>query len=337
MRRTFARRSLFNVTVALGLAALANLGACAHNRTAGERDDPPPIIAHRGASAYLPEHTLPAYALAIGQGADVIEPDVVLTRDGVLVCSHDLYAANSAAMARLYPTRARADGKFYLIDFDLAELRAVGEPLGRNAALGPGMTIATLDELITLVQRVNSVTRRERPLEIIPEAKHPAFHRENGRPIESALVSALAARGYRARTDGAVIQCFDLDALRRIRVELGCDLRLVYLVGDPPSDAVLDEVATFADGLGPNRRLLGTPAASPTSPTPIDTDLVSRAAARGLPLFPYTFHVDDPTTPAARAEIDAMRRTLAIPGVRGIFTDNPDLGVDARHHGAQTR
>ena len=186
----------------------AVVGGCASDGGCGARTSGL-VIAHRGASAYLPEHTLEAYSMAIGQGADMIEPDVVLTRDGVLVCSHDVYISNGRAMERLYPGRARADGKHYIIDFDLAELRGVGEPLGRNSEHGRGMTIATLDEALALVERVNSAWvdgrgARER-IGVIPEAKNPGFHRSEGKAIEPALVEALAARGYTSAADGAII------------------------------------------------------------------------------------------------------------------------------------
>lgn len=300
--------SIMRTTVrSLIAAAVFSLMACApHSSTL--------VVAHRGASAYLPEHTLAAYALAYGMGADAIEPDVVLTRDGVLVCSHDTTIHNEEAMRRAFPGRARADGKWYFIDLDLAELRSVGTPLGRNAGNAEGMTIATLDEIITLVQRLNETTGRR--VEIVPEAKSPAFHRREGKPIEGALVAALEARGYRSRADGAVVQCFELESLRTMRHELNCDLRLVYLVGEPVSDAVLDDVASFADGIGPSRKLIVNDDGSPGK----QPDLVEKARSRGLAVYAYTFGADEAM----------VRRFVRIPGVTGVFTDNPDVAVRVR-------
>jgi glycerophosphoryl diester phosphodiesterase len=272
------------------------------------------VIAHRGASAYLPEHTLPAYALGYGMGADVLEPDVVLTRDNVPICSHDLTIHNEAVMAASHVDRRRADGKWYFIDFDLAELKALNAPLGRNAERAAGMSLATLDEMIGLVQRMNAGTGRR--VGIVPEAKAPEFHRDAGRPVEAAIVETLARHGYTKRTDEAIIQCFDLDTLRRIRHELRCDLRLVYLIGDPVADQTLDDAASFADGIGPNRKLIveddGTPGKQP--------DLIEKAHARGLAVYPYTFGADEAMT----------RRFMQMNGVTGIFTNNPDVAVRAR-------
>ncbi|MFG0313014.1 MAG: glycerophosphodiester phosphodiesterase family protein [Phycisphaerales bacterium] len=272
----------------------------------------PIIIAHRGASATLPEHTLEAYTLAYAQGADCIEPDVVLTKDHVLVCCHDLTVSNEAAMRELYPDRARADGKWYVIDFTLAELRAIGETIGRNDPPLPGTTIATLDEMIKLVQRLNERTGRE--VSIIPEPKKPSFHRAEGYDISAALVGTLRSHGYHWRGDGAIIQCFEVEALERMRLDFHCELRLVYLSSDPISDETLDHLATFADGIGPSRKLIEDEGEA------VDPGLVTRAHERGLAVYAWTFGTD-----AAMTD-----RFLHEYRVDGVFTDNPDVGVEVR-------
>ena len=272
------------------------------------------VIAHRGASGYLPEHTLEAYSLAYGMNADVIEPDVVLTRDGVLVCSHDLTIHNPGVMAAAFPDRRRPDGNWYFIDFDLAELKALNAPLGRNAETAQGMQIATLDEMILLVQRLNKATGRS--VEIIPEPKSPKFHRDAGNPLEPVVVETLARHGYTSRTDGAIIQCFDLDALKRIRHQLHCDLRLVYLVSKPVEDVVLEGVAAFADGFGPSRRMIeGDNGEAGTQP-----DIIRKSHARGLPVYMYTFGNDEAT----------VRRFMQTHAVDALFTDFPDIAVRVR-------
>jgi len=299
---------------ALAAAALALLAGSAPNP-----DVPTPtplIIAHRGASAYLPEHTLAAYTLAYGMGADVIEPDVVLTRDGELICSHDLTLDPhlTPTLERTFASRRRPDGKWYFIDFDLAELKGMQTALGCNAAALDGFQIASFDEMVTTVQHLNAATGRN--VAIIPEAKSPAFHRSEGKPIEPALVDALARHGYRSRTDAAIIQCFDLESLRQMRKELHCDLRLMYLISDPVTPALLDDLATFADGVGPSRKLIeeddGAPGKQP--------DLVTLAHARRLAVYPYTFDAD-----AART-----KRFFSEYHVDGLFTNNPDVGVRVR-------
>lgn len=272
------------------------------------------VIAHRGASAYLPEHTLVSYALACGQGADYIEPDVVLTADGVAVCSHDITVSNERLMRERFPGRERSDGKWYFIDFTLDELRCLGQSLGRDGGRLPGLQVATLSECLSLVARLEETTGRE--IGVIPEPKQPEFHRAEGLPIEPVLVEVLRRHGYSDRGDRAIIQCFDLASLRQIRTELACDLPLVYLSGDPIRDETLDEVASFADGIGPSWELIETEEGRPGN----DPELIARAKARGLAVYVYTFGEDL-----------ARQRRFMDRGVTGLFTDNPDLTVRVRN------
>ncbi|MCC7387649.1 MAG: hypothetical protein IT431_02665 [Phycisphaerales bacterium] len=267
------------------------------------------VIAHRGASAYLPEHTLEAYALAYGQGADMIEPDVVLTRDGVAVCSHDVTVPNTALMGERFPGRAREDGEWYFADFTLDELRCVGQSPGRGGDTLRGLQLATFDECLALVGRLNETTGRR--VGVIPEPKRPAFHREEGLAIEPVVVETLGRYGYTDRDHAAIIQCFELDALKLMRGSLGCELRMIYLCGDPVSDGTLDEVASFADGIGPSWKLVEAEEGGPGK----DPDLIARALARGLSVYAYTFGSDT----------DRQQRFIAM-GITGMFTNNPDIG-----------
>src|SRR5688572_10121230 len=148
------------------------------------------VIAHRGASGYLPEHTLEAKALAYGLGADFLEQDVVATRDSQLVVLHDLHLDDVTDVALRFPERCRADGRHYVIDFDLAELQrlTVSERRGAGAAAArfPGrfpldkgaFRIATLDQELDLIEGLNRSMRRN--VGIYPEIKHPQWHREQG-------------------------------------------------------------------------------------------------------------------------------------------------------------
>ncbi|MBI2827014.1 MAG: glycerophosphodiester phosphodiesterase [Planctomycetia bacterium] len=295
----------------LAWAAFACLSASAVARADGAPSDRKLVIAHRGASGYLSEHTLPAYALAYGLGADYIEPDVVLSRDGVLVCHHDIHLGQTTDVAHRFPDRARPDGKFYCIDFTLAELKTL-QAKGRNDPLEPGYQLATLDELLTMVQRLNE--RSGRAVGTIPEPKSPAWHREQGQPIEPKLLAAYAARGLSRRGDPVIVQCFELESLRRMRHELKSDLKLVYLTGDSLDDATLDELAKFADGIGPSAKLIENDG------RPVDgNSLVRRAHERGLKVYPYTFGKDE--APA--------RRFYWNYGVDGLFSDFPDVAVRA--------
>ena len=273
------------------------------------------VIAHRGASGYLPEHTLEAYTLAYAQGADFIEPDVVLTRDGVPICAHDITMSAVTDVAQRFPRRARPDGRYYWIDFDLAEIKQLRK-LGRRSPADTtdtrGYNVATLEETIDLVKRLNATFNKN--VGIIPEPKDPAFHAENDRPIEITLQGVLQGRGYNDPDAPAIIQCFDLDALETF-ARLGSRIRLVYLFSDRPDDATLQRAALICHGVGPNRDLLET---SDARPTP----LLATLQETGFAIYPWTFTNDR----------QAMARFFGTPGITGLFSDYPDIAVQARNN-----
>lgn len=270
------------------------------------------VIAHRGASGYLPEHTLPAYALAYAQGADVIEPDVVLSKDGVLICNHDITMDSTTDVAQKFPDRKRADGHYYFIDFTLPELKTL-QSKGRKDALEPGYPVATLEEMLTMIGRLNERTGRK--VATIPEPKSPNWHRKQGQPIEQPLLDMYKRHGFTKRTDPVIVQCFELDSLRAMRKDLHTDLTLVYLTGLPLSDKQLDDIASFADGIGPSITLIEK------SQQPVNgANLVKAAHQRGLKVYPYTLDRDEEET----------RRFFWTYDVDGLFTDFPDVGVRAR-------
>ncbi|HVS22519.1 MAG TPA: glycerophosphodiester phosphodiesterase family protein, partial [Gammaproteobacteria bacterium] len=169
--------------------------------------DAPIVIAHRGASGYLPEHTLEAKALAFGLGADYLEQDVVATRDAELVVLHDPYLDDVTDVAERFPGRRREDGRHYAIDFDLVELRQLavserrrsGSRGARFPARFPPETaifrIATLEEELALISGLNRSTGRN--VGIYPEIKHPQWHREHGIDLARLLIDKLYAHGYR--------------------------------------------------------------------------------------------------------------------------------------------
>ena len=270
------------------------------------------MIAHRGASGYLPEHTLEAYALAFAQGADFIEPDVVASRDGVLVCNHDIHMQDTTNVAELFPDRARDDGRYYFIDFTLAELKTLAVR-GRRDTAEPGYQIPTLAEMLTLVRRLNERTGRN--VGTIPELKSPRWHREQGQPLEARLLDQYAAFGFTQRTDPVIVQCFELDTLRRLRQEFKTDLRLVFLDRRGLNDQTLDDLATFADAIGPAMKQIEDDGRSVD-----ENSLVLRAHKRGLKVYPYTLGNDE-----AQA-----RRFFTDYAVDGLFADFPDVAVRAR-------
>ena len=302
----------------------------------------PIVIAHRGASGYLPEHTLEAKALAYGLGADYLEQDVVATRDAQLVVLHDLHLDDVTDVASRFPGRQRADGRHYAIDFDLAELQqlAVSErrkPGSRSArfperfpADAALFRISTLEQELALIEGLNKSMRRT--IGIYPEIKHPRFHHEHGIDLAGKLLAVLAAHGYSNAGSAAYVQCFDADELRRVREDLGSRLQLVQLVGEEPEYAPLltaeglASVARYADALGPSYKQL----VSPTDVPPLrKSPLVDAAKRAGLKLHPYTFRRDE--LPAFATDFEALVLAFFTEiGVDGLFCDQPDIAARVR-------
>lgn len=305
--------------------------------------DLPLIIAHRGASAYLPEHTLPAKALAHAMGADFIEQDVVLSRDGVPIVLHDIHLDSTTDVAERHPDRARADGHFYAIDFTLAEIQALRAHERRGAdgravfpsrfPDGPGLLqVPTLAEEIAFIDGLNRSRGIEAGLYI--EMKGSAFHRAEGKDLPAAVLRVLDDAGWGRRVGHVFLQSFEPDALRYLRHELKTPLPLIQLLGDNAwledgavdfdalrSDAGLDAIATYADGIGP--WLMQLYRGVDANGNPLLTDLVARAHARGLLVHPYTFRADQ--LPPGIDSFEALHRLfLRDLGVDGIFTDFPD-------------
>ena len=320
---------------------------------------PPLIIAHRGASAYLPEHTLPAKALAHAMGADFIEQDVVLSRDGVPVVLHDIHLEATTDVAARYPDRARGDGHFYALDFTLAEIRGLragerrgpdGEPVvpQRFPAGAPFLGVPTLAEEIALIDGLNRSRGVTAGLYI--EMKGSAFHRAEGHDLPAAVLRVLDDAGWSERRDRVFLQSFEPDVLRRLRFELKTPLPLIQLIGENAwaedgaidfdalrTDDGLDAIAAYADGIGPWIMQLyrGRDAAG----APKLTDLAARAHARGLLVHPYTFRADQ--LPPDVDSFDELHRLFFLElGVDGIFTDFPDRSRalrDALLHEAVTQ
>ncbi|MGP1273403.1 MAG: glycerophosphodiester phosphodiesterase family protein [Phycisphaerales bacterium] len=308
----------------LALLLLVSVVGCAKHR-ATERD--PIVIAHRGASAYEPEHTMQAYRLALDMGADYIEPDIVFTRDLVAICAHDLTMEQTTDVEQRFPDRARPDGSWYWIDFDLSEVKTLNKH-GRSAEALAGENgpyrVVTLRELIDTVQaehfrrmlvRPYILGASKGPVGIVPELKKPGFYKQHASGFDSAsaLTEELRINMYvlPELDDLVMIQCFDLDTIEHLATL--SDLPLIWLTSEDPTDEQLDRAAAVAHGLGPNRRLLEDDAGNPKP-------LIERARSRSLALYPYTF----------KNEQDAMERFLHEHRVEGLFTDNPDVGVRAK-------
>ncbi len=302
----------------------------------------PAIIAHRGASAYLPEHTLPAKALAYAMGADFLEQDVVATRDDQLVVLHDIHLDRVTDVAARFPGRGRDDGRYYVRDFDLAEIRSLsvterldneGEPVypGRFPPHSSRFAVHTLAEELEFVHGLNKATGGSAG--VYPEIKRPAWHREQGIDLSAAVLGVLAAHGYEGPDDAVLVQCFDAEELRRLRAELGCSMRLVQLIGDNSweeaetdydalcSERGLAELTKTADAIGPWVNRLYS--ADGDGVPPRSTGLAERAHSAGLLVHPYTFRADD-LPPGFGSFAEMLRYFCVELAVDGLFTDFPD-------------
>jgi glycerophosphoryl diester phosphodiesterase len=201
----------------------------------------PVVIAHRGACGYLPEHTFPAKALAYTMGADYLEQDVVATRDDELVVLHDIHLDRVTDVAQRFPERARDDGRYYVRDLTLVEIKTLCVHERQNAdgsqvypdryqANSEVFRINTFTEELQFIDDL--ATNVGRPVGIYPEIKRPAWHQQEGVDITIEFLKVLTQFGYESYGDPVYVQCFDNQELVRIREHLDCELKLVQLLGE---------------------------------------------------------------------------------------------------------
>ncbi|MFT4994746.1 MAG: glycerophosphoryl diester phosphodiesterase [Paraglaciecola sp.] len=299
----------------------------------------PLVIAHRGASGYLPEHTLEAVTLAHMQAADFIEQDVVLSKDLVPVVLHDIHLETVTDVEQKFPARQRKDGRYYAFDFSLAELKTLrvhereskpGKQVFPDRYQGnTHFTIATFEEEIELITELNRQFGKQ--IGFYPEIKSPAWHRKEGADI-SKIVLAMLRKHQLDDPDKAIyVQCFDFAETQRLRNELGAKVKLVQLIaendwGESDTDYValrtpemLAEVAKVAQGIGPwipQLFDLGTQQ---------QTLLPRHAKQAGLSIHPYTFRKDElPPDVSVKQVLDILFKDIKVDGV---FTDFPDIVV----------
>ncbi len=303
----------------------------------------PVVIAHRGASGYLPEHTLPAKALAYGLGADYLEQDIVLTKDDVPVVLHDIFLDTVTDVAKRFPDRKRADGRYYALDLTLAELKQLrvterfnaktGQPVfaKRFPANASEFHISTLEEEYQFIQGLNRSMGRT--VGVYPEIKQPKWHREQGHDISKIVLPILARYGYATKQDPCFVQCFEWAEVQRIRTELGWKGRLVLLYeakakGEDGTDfsvlvtpAGLKQVAAVVDGIGPSLGRIVTWSSGTEHKV---SDLVKNAHAAGLVVHPYTIRLDElPKNCPSPAALHTALFSEA--GIDGVFTDFTDV------------
>lgn len=302
----------------LGPAAVAAIAVAV---VAAARGEPPArkiLVAHRGASAYAPEHTIAAYRLALEQGADYVEQDLAVTKDGVLVCIHDLTLERTTNVEEVFPHRfvEVADGpqrgrRWLVNDFTLEELRRLDAGSWFDARFA-GARIPTFQEAIDLVRGRAG---------LYPELEDPAFYRQRGVHPERLVADLLCRNGLAADPKTPVIlQSFDETTLRRAASDLP-EVPRVFLVGAPDADRLdaqekVRAIAAWATGLGPDKVLVERQPA-----------LVQWAHAAGLTVTPWTFRS------GATGRFGAVREEMAhflfvyglfVYGLDAVFADNPD-------------
>lgn len=309
-------------------------------------DAKPLVIAHRGASGYLPEHTTEALVMAYMQQADYVEQDLVLSKDGHLVVLHDIHIDTTTDAAQKFPDRKRADDRFYAIDFTLKELKQLTVFERRNLKQlqvfpnrfqgEAGFQIATLQEHITLVKQLNRQLNKSIGWYI--EIKSPQWHLEQGQDIGKSLIKALQEHELNHSKAKVFVQCFDFTHTRRLRQTLGLKTRLVQLFAENSwgvsttdydrlkTEKGLLEIAKFADGIGPwipqlvniNNKQLHS------------TGLAELAHKHNLVVHPHTFRMDAlPEGISEKELLDALFKKLK---VDGIFTDFTDPVVSYLSH-----
>lgn len=361
--------------VALSAAAVAVGALFAPAAHAAESlVDRPIVIGHRGASAYVPEHTIEAYRRAIQLGADFVEPDLVMTKDGVLIARHEPYlGGDNAAFAGADSTDVASRPEFadrkksivldgipltgwFASDFTLAEIKTLraNERLPQlrpqSAAQNGLYEVPTLAEVIALVKEVEANTGRK--IGIYPETKHPTYHDQLGLSLEEALVSTLQAESFTDPTR-VFIQSFEVANLQQLNTLTELPLVQLFGGGGQPFDFVVagdsrtyddlataagfDFIATYADGVGPNKGRI-IPIVNGALGTP--TAFVELAHARDLLVHPYTFRSEnvflpatlrDGTDPAALGNYPEEYRAFFAAGIDGLFADNVDHAVGARN------
>ncbi len=291
----------------------------------------PIVIAHRGASGYVVEHTEAAKTLAHAQGSDYIEQDVVLSKDGEFVVTHDITMEETTNVEQQFPDRARSDGRYYFADFMWSEiqklsmhervLRGSEQPAFPHRFPGTaGQRVLRLSDEIKLITGLNETTRKQVGLYI--ELKSPAFHKkEFGYSMGESILRVLASLGIESEKDRCFIQCFEIDELKDLHDRVKCRLPLIQLLGKRPSDSEMKGIALYAKGIGPSLEILAN---RNESNEIVSTGLVESARQSGLLIHPYT--VRKHQQPKWSKSMEETHRVLIEQlKVDGFFSDYPDL------------
>jgi glycerophosphoryl diester phosphodiesterase len=274
---------------------------------------PKQLIAHRGASGYAPEHTVASYELAIAQKADFVEPDLAISKDGVLICLHDDTLERTTNIKDVFPDRYSREStgrngarQWIANDFTVAEIKQLDAGSWRDPKF-KGQRVPTWEEMVTLVRGKAGV---------YPELKSPPLYTKRGLDMVKIFVASVKKMGLERpdslKSTPVIIQSFDEPSVRRVATELPTIPR-VFLTekDDDVTDARLRQLATFATGIAPEKRIIAR-----------HPDMVGRAHALGLTVTSWTFRADEKTEyPSVR---DEMSQYLYTWGIDALFTNNPD-------------
>jgi glycerophosphoryl diester phosphodiesterase len=363
MLTRFVRALLLAISFTFAPAQAALADDDDEEERVGTHERKPIVIGHRGASGYVPEHTLVAYFIAIAQGADYVEPDLVMTKDGVLVARHENEIGGTTDVAERLEFASRRTTKsidgvavtgWFTEDFTLAELKTL-RAKERIPQLRPANTrFDGMFEVPTLEEVLNLVRSQRRVIGVYPETKHPTYFASIGLAMERPLVRLLHRYGYRGKRAPVFIQSFEVGNLKQLARMT--DLPLVQLLndtgkpwdfvvsGDPRTyadlakPAGLAEIARYARGIGVNKNLMipRTPQGFLGAPT----TLVADAHAKRLAVHGWTFRAENnflpkdfqsSTDPLAHGDLAAEVMRFLELGMDGFFTDQPDIGVRARN------
>ena len=359
------RSTLATLLIATSAAgALAGPAAAGPGQSADRgpaRTADPLVIGHRGASGYRPEHTLAAYRLAAEQGADFIEPDLVNTKDGVLVARHENEISGTTDVASRPEFADRKTTKvidgvtltgWFTEDFTLRELKTL-RAIERIPALRPQnvpfngqFEVPTLQEILDLRKRLSKELRRT--IGVYPETKHPTYFQAIGKPLEWPLVQTLTRNGLNTKKAPVFVQSFEtgnlkaLDHVLRVPLVQLLSGKTAKIPGDTKTygelatPAGLRAVAKYADGIGPSKDYIVP--RLPGGASGVPTTFVDDAHTAGLVVHPYTFRRENSflplelrssADPAGVGDLKTEIRQFLDLGVDGVFTDNPDVGVAA--------
>lgn len=324
---------LILVTFVMSSISACHINANIHsNARSLDTAKTPIIIAHRGASGFLPEHSKEAAVLAFMQGADYIEQDLVVTKDDHLVVLHDIHLETVTNVENIYPERARKDGRFYAIDFTLKELRQLSlheRQTSEHKLVFPNRyggeahySITTFAEHVELIRELNRQFSKNTGW--YPEIKSPQWHAQEGKDIAKMLVAELDRLSLNTKSANIFVQSFEPGSLQRLKNELKVNVKLIQLIADnswKESDADylamltpqgLQEIAMYADGIGP-----WFPQVYDYDKNEIG-DLINSAHSLGLLVHPYTHREDAQGLPdKPKTMFEALKKAE----VDGLFTD----------------